>query len=225
MLNPIPATWHERFAGGIARRSARAIINLYIMNRIDKGETVNAHVRASSRTRWTSAVVLVTVAALAAIGLRGESADASHHPELWTQTASTCTPDEDSVGRYDVHVGDFKHERAAVGQIVTRCNVTMPQMGSGRPQQLDIRYRDQDGLGSRQRVRVRLMQYDINGRQVVVASFDSNQHLGGSVDLAMQVPFNHHFNFKDASYYLDVRVSRTTPTIYPLVGTIRLLRA
>lgn len=186
---------------------------------------MKAESRGTGRVGWASAVALLAVAGLTAAGIRGPSADASHQPEVWTQTASTCTPDEDSFGRFDVHVGDFKHKRAATGQIVTRCNVTMPRMGSARPQRLELNYRDQDGRGTRQRVTVRLLRYDVNGRQFTIASFDSNQHLGGTTDLAWQVPINHHFNFRNTSYYLDVRVFRTTPTIYPLVGTMRLLRA
>jgi hypothetical protein len=98
-------------------------------------------------------------------------------PEMWTQLASTCAPDEASARRYDTHVGDFKHKGLSVGTIVTRCNVTLPHFGPGSHRRLEVRYRDQDGHGLDQQVRVMLTQYDQNGLQRVVAEADSSRVL------------------------------------------------
>jgi hypothetical protein len=55
-----------------------------------------------------------------------------------------------------------------------------------------------------------------------VASFDSNKYPAQTTDQVAMIRFDNHFNFQHATYYFDVRVVRTTPTIYPLVNNLRL---
>lgn len=130
---------------------------------------------------------------------------------------------EESLGRYDSHLGDFKHKTGFTGQIVARCNiVNLPQFGAGEFSLLEVSYRHQDGSGSKYRVVAELKRASSTGQHPTVATFDSNSSPGSAENQLRWVVYSHSFNFSDNAYYVQLRVTRTDALEFPLVTLVRL---
>jgi hypothetical protein len=140
---------------------------------------------------------------------------------VWTHVPSTCTPDEASAGRYDVHVSAFKHASGATGQIVTRCNVVdLPQFGSGGDfPALEVLYKD---AGSGAQVTVDLIEARFDGLTSVMAHFNSNLFPASTATQRQFVPYSRSFNFDQSAYYVEIRVTRSSTATAPAASTVRL---
>lgn len=176
--------------------------------------------RESAVKKWFIPAVAVAVSGMAIAAL---PAQATLTPTVWTHTASSCVPDDASIGRYDTHVSDIKHKGTSLGQIVTRCNVeNLPAFGAGGTPKIEVVLRDQDGHGNAQRATVTLVRAHDDGTTTPVVTVDSNNYLGSSLTKKRTVYFRHNYDFRSNSYYVEIRVSRTTSNVFPIVSSVRL---
>jgi len=175
-------------------------------------------------SRWTiaaaaSACALAAVAAVAGVA-SGPSSAVGSTSTVWTHVPSTCTPDEASTGRYDVHVSAFKHASGATGQIVTRCNVVdLPQFGTGDVPALEVLYKD---AGSGAQVTVDLIEARSDGLTSVMAHFNSNLFPASTATQRHHITYSRSFNFGQSAYYVEIRVTRSSTATAPAASTVRL---
>jgi hypothetical protein len=180
------------------------------------------------RIRQAISLAVVATAALAVGELRSPAAptEALHTTPVWTTVASACTPDEDSLGRYDSQNSNLSHRGGAVGGIAARCNiVNLTAFGAGDHQVLEVVYRDQDGPGVSYHVQAFLkFVKNVDGSNPTIVVFDSNLFPASSATQTRRVLFAHHFNFTPNAYYVTLIIERTNTAQTPLVSTVRLRR-
>jgi hypothetical protein len=190
--------------------------------------------RSMSTSAAIPVIVATVVASAAAISRPAPAVPATAtglSPTLWTQVASSCTPDEASAGKFDTHTADFKHKGSATGQIVTRCNVGTVRRETGEaqpaPVSMYVVYRDQDGERNGERVIVKLIRANTNGTTSTMATFDSNSvHFlidpNGGTARAYTSANTPDRNFSEDTYYVEIRLRRSSPEIFPIVTSIEL---
>lgn len=185
-----------------------------------------SHHRSIRTTKATIAAAAGACAlAVVAGAAAGPSSAVGSTATVWTHVPSTCTPDEASDGRYDVHVSSFKHRAGATGQIVTRCNVVdLPQFGSGEVPVLQVVYKDGDGTATGEQVLVDLIEARPDGSTSIMARFNSNAFSGSAATQRRFVELTRSFDFNQNGYYVDVRVTRSSTATTPSASTVRLTR-
>jgi len=67
-----------------------------------------------------------------------------------------------------------------------------------------------------------LVRANDNGTTSVVSTFDSNTAPGGSLTRKTLVTYSHNYDFERNAYYVEIRLSRTTPSVFPIVSLVRL---
>ena len=144
----------------------------------------------------------------------------------WTAVASTCVPDETSLGgRLAMTNGKIHFGANVLGEIEARCNVTNPRDNNLNPgwNRMEITYSDPDGMAGVTQVLADLVRVDkFTGASVIVDTFDSN---GFPAAPFLRVsPFNHVFDFINAAYFVDLRVRRANANLIPGVARVRLFR-
>lgn len=157
----------------------------------------------------------------------------------WTVVVSTCTPDEDSAGRYEFETSAFQFKGTNVGTITARCNVTDPDdyvppeggaTGVSDPvwNRIEVTYFDPDGnlLGVGARATVSLRGVDKNtGEEYLVKTFNSDTYNTVGIRLReTSIPVAHHFNFVRYAYYVALQLTRTVGDS-PKLFRVRLYRA
>lgn len=184
------------------------------------------HRSTTSTSKRTLAAAAGACALAVVAGVAAEPSSAvGGSATVWTHVPSTCTPDEASTGRYDVHVSSFKHATGATGQIVTRCNVVdLPEFGVGEFPVLEVVYKDSDGIATGQQVLVDLIEARPDGSTSIMARFNSNAFPGSAATQRHFIAFTRSFNFHQNAYYVDVRVTRTSTATAPSASTVRLTK-
>jgi hypothetical protein len=182
------------------------------------------HSNHRSTSKWTIAAAASACAvAVVAGAASGPSSAVGSSSTVWTHVPSTCTPDEASTGRYDVHVSAFKHASGATGQIVTRCNVVdLPQFGTGDVPALEVLYKDADGAGTGAQVVVDLIEARPDGLTSIMAHFNSNAFPGSTATQRRHITYTRLFNFNQSAYYVEIRVTRSSTATAPAASTVRL---
>lgn len=179
---------------------------------------------STSKRTLAAAAGACALAVVAGVGA-GPSSAVGGSATVWTHVPSTCTPDEASTGRYDVHVSSFKHATGATGQIVTRCNVVdLPEFGVGEFPVLEVVYKDSDGIATGQQVLVDLIEARPDGSTSIMARFNSNAFTGSAAAQRHFIAFTRTFNFHQNAYYVDVRVTRSSTATAPSASTVRLTK-
>ncbi|MGH8611226.1 MAG: hypothetical protein ACREYF_04030 [Gammaproteobacteria bacterium] len=149
----------------------------------------------------------------------------------WTTVASTCVPDEASVGRYQFEQARFEFSGANTGQIVSRCNITDPaDLLNDNPiwDRMDVTYDDPDGFFAGSRVRVQLRRvHETTGASATFATFDSNAFPPGQQlkTIAFVHPDDDEFDFYNYAYYLTIIVDRNSANAVPRIERVRLYLA
>lgn len=111
----------------------------------------------------------------AAFGLCALAPQVQAADREWTAVASTCTPDEDSSGKYEFDFGRARFRGASSGDIGFRCNVTDPGDSSIHTNpswaRMDVTYDDPDGFFSNYQVYVELRRvHEVTGDSFLVAT-------------------------------------------------------
>jgi hypothetical protein len=147
----------------------------------------------------------------------------------WTQVASACTLDEDTVDYQFGGAGVFFPD-SATGEITLRCNITNVMDPDAPWSSLEVVYRDPDGSGTANQVKVTLHKAGLDGiaetlvttldpitrrpRSVtdpsLVATFDSNSVTTATSSTQVQkVTLAHDFDFATNAYYVKIKMKRT----------------
>jgi hypothetical protein len=187
-----------------------------------------------------SLVTMILCSEVKADRVEGGNVILSHG--AWTQVASACAVDEDSI--------DYKLSGAGValptsinGEITLRCNITNVMDPDAPWQTLEVVYRDPDGSGTGSQVTVALHKVSLTGTAEtfvttvnpvtgkpqsitdpsLVAAFDSNSVTSTTSSTQVQkVGLAHDFDFATNAYYVKIKVKRTDATINPAAFIIRL---
>jgi hypothetical protein len=161
----------------------------------------------------------------------------------WTHVASACTPDDDSID-YQLGGAGVSFPGSVTGEITLRCNITNvmdPDLPWGI---LEVVYRDPDGSGTANQVKVTLHQVGLDGtaestitridpvtrRPVSISdpslltTFDSNTAASATSSTQVHtVGVNHTFNFAENAYYVKIKVKRNEgSTTNPAAFVVRL---
>ncbi|MBM4259273.1 MAG: hypothetical protein FJ147_25655 [Deltaproteobacteria bacterium] len=160
----------------------------------------------------------------------------------WTHTASACTPDESSID-YQMGGASVSFPGSITGEITLRCNITNimdPNFPSWNT--LEVVYRDPDGSGAANRVRVTLHKVGLNGTAEnltpsnsggqltlpidpsLLATFDSNTAASTTSSTQVHtVGVNHNFDFATNAYYVKITLKRDAgSTTNPAAFVVRL---
>jgi hypothetical protein len=139
---------------------------------------------------------------------------------VWTQVASACTPDEDSLN-YQLSDAAFA---STTGEVTVRCNVT-DLIKEGYWNTFEVTYRDPDGSAADNRVLVELHRYSsvgelistsINGQPITLKQYDFTLTSINSNDSTVTARttvsklFYHNFDFVNNAYYVLIKVKRPT---------------
>lgn len=162
----------------------------------------------------------------------------------WTQVASACTPDEDSID-YQMGGAGVSFPGSVTGEITLRCNITNVMDLDFPWNTLEVVYRDPDGSGTTNQVKVTLHKVGLNGTAEstittidpvtrrpllnfdpsLLATLDSNAVASATSSTQVHtVGLNHGFDFTENAYYVKVKVKRSEgSTTNPAAFVIRLL--
>lgn len=151
----------------------------------------------------------------------------AHAAGIWTHVASACEVDESSTAKYEMTAARFKFKSGQTGTIYARCNVTNPQDDGSDPwwNQLEVVYRDPDGIAAGSRVKALLYRVtNATGGVVLVGTFDSNT-LAATGDNKGDAPAGgvSDFNFTNYAYFVELQVTRSSTASDPTVSIVRLL--
>ncbi|WP_019865529.1 hypothetical protein [Methylovulum miyakonense] len=167
----------------------------------------------------------------------------------WTATASSCSVDESSAGKYEFWLSQFRYLGSNVSgagsspfflpqPITVRCNVTpiydyVPAnpnvFGSTASwispswNSLIVGYKDTDGISTKAQVSAALRKVSrATLGESTVATFNSN--LSASVVAHEEVKqFNHTFDFQNYDYYVEINLIRADTTVTtPVAYSVRL---
>jgi hypothetical protein len=200
-----------------------------------------------------------TVAAIAALTLVGGLlASPAHAQQPWSALPGTCASTDNNfyngaassdypVARFKVPGGAFAFNGFHDGYIAVLCSVDNPRSSGvsttlNRWNQLQVTYRDPDGLGqpgtpgSEYQAYVELVRVSkTSGGWERIASFDSNlQCAGGPASCQadntvknIAVSFNHTFDFDNYAYAVYGRLYRALATfsLSPAIYQLRLQAA
>ena len=161
----------------------------------------------------------------------------------WTHVASACTPDDDSID-YEFDGAGVSFPGSVTGDITLRCNVTNVMDPDFPWHILEVVYRDPDGSGTTNQVKVTLHKVSLDGtaEDVVtvidpvtrrprsfgdpslIATLDSNTGTSSTSSTQVRtVGFNHSFNFAENAYYVKITVKRNEgSTTNPAAFVVRL---
>jgi hypothetical protein len=138
-------------------------------------------------------------------------AGAAQAQTLWSTTANSCVPDDDTIKaeRYKVNLASVQHATDNVGMITVNCPVTrFSSMLSGW--RIGLAYRDSTGTGAAASVRARLYRMVIGQfTPAVIAEVNSNAGAAtGNTNLSSSA-FTHVFEFGMANYWIRVDLDRS----------------
>ena len=168
----------------------------------------------------------------------------------WTATASSCSVDESSFGKYEFNGSQFRYLGTNISTtvgtppfvlsqpIVVRCNVTpiydyvkglpdgfIPNAVAKSPDwnTLIVGYKDADGVLTTTRVSAVLKRVIRSSLvESTVATFDSNLFTSLVAHEDVKA-FTHAFDFQNNSYYVELSLTRAnTSVITPTVYSVRL---
>ena len=199
----------------------------------------------------TSTIFKKTVRVLGAISCLTMLASSEAHAQAveqregaWTQVASACTPDEDSID-YQFSGAGVSFPNSITGEITLRCNITNVMDLDFPWNTLEVVYRDPDGNGTTNQVKVTLHKVGLDGTAEtsvtridpitrrplslidpsLIETFDSNTVASATSSTQVHtVELNHSFDFTENAYYVKVKVKRSEgSTTNPAAFVIRVL--
>jgi hypothetical protein len=145
------------------------------------------------------------------------------HAQIWSQTASACTPDPTSPA-FAFNGPRLLYSGAVLGTITARCNVANPLDAPGGLAWgiFDMTYYDPDGPGAGYRVQAFLYRAPIaSATAVLVATLDSNTSAVVGLN-TLSLPFAHVFDYVNNTYFVTVQLSRAAGIASPFIASIRL---